>query len=145
MCCTVLVNLAADLVFYRVIFHGKYDTGFLLNCPINAGAMGERFLLDLTYGQFVGLSFANLLAVSLLLTCAVFAVSYYCKNYIIAIATSIPMVIVCNGWYGELTKYGYPFHDRAVQFAVMALVPVALIAAAVCVFVWKTRREDYLN
>ena len=145
MCCTVLVNLAADLVFYRVIFHGKYDTGFLLNCPINAGAMGERFLLDLTYGQFVGLSFANLLAVSLLLTCAVFAVSYYCKNYIIAIATSIPMVIVCNGWYGELTKYGYPFHDRAVPFAVMALVPFALIAAAVCVFVWKTRREDFLN
>ena len=145
MCCTVLVNLAADLVFYRVIFHGKYDTGFLLNCPINAGAMGERFILDLTYRQFVGLSFANLLAVSLLLTCAVFAVSYYCKNYIIAIAASIPMVIVCNGWYGELTKYGYPFHDRAMPFAVMALVPVVLIAAAVCVFVRKTRREDFLN
>ena len=107
--------------------------------------MGERFILDLTYRQFVGLSFANLLAVSLLLTCAVFAVSYYCKNYIIAIAASIPMVIVCNGWYGELTKYGYPFHDRAMPFAVMALVPVVLIAAAVCVFVRKTRREDFLN
>ena len=145
MLCTVLVNLAADCVFYRVLFHGKYDTGFLLNCPINAGAMGERFILDLTYRQFVGLSFANLLAVSLLLTCAVFALSYYCKNYIIAIAASIPMVIVCNEWYGELTKYGYPFHDRAVPFAVMALVPVALIAAAVCVFVRKTRREDFLN
>lgn len=145
MLCTVLVNLAADCVFYRVLFHGKYDTGFLLDCPINAGAMGERFVFDLTYRQFVGLSFANLMAVSLLLTCAVFALSYYGKNYIIAIAASIPMVIVCNGWYKELTKYGYPFHDRAVPFAVMALVPVVLIAAAVCVFVWKTRREDYAD
>ena len=145
MLCAVLVNLAADCVFHRVFFHGKYDTGFLLDCPINAGAMGERFVFDLTYRQFVGLSFANLTAVSLLLTCAVFAVSYYCKNYIIAIATSIPMVMVCNRWYGELTKYGYPFHYRTMPFAVMALVPVALIAAAVCVFVWKTQREDYLN
>lgn len=145
MLCAVLVNLAADYVFYRVLFHGKYDTGFLLDCPINAGAMGERFVFDLTYRQFVGLSFANLTAVSLLLTCAVFAVSYYCKNYIIAIAASIPMVMVCNRWYGELTKYGYSFHYRTMPFAVMALVPVALIAAAVCVFVWKTQREDYLN
>ena len=145
MLCAVLVNLAADCLFYRVLFHGKYDTGFLLDCPINAGAMGERFVFDLTYWQFVGLSFVNLLAVSLLLTCAVFAVSYYGKNYIIAIAASIPMVIVCNGWYKELTKYGYPFHDRAMPFAVIAFVPVALIAAAVCVFVWKTRHEDNLN
>ena len=145
MLCAVLVNLAADCVLYRVLFCGRYDTRFLLDCPINAGALGERFVLDLTYRQFVGLSFANLLAVSLLLTCVIFGVSYYCKNYIIAIAASVPLVIACNGWYGELTKYGYPFHDRAMPFAVIAFVPVALIAAAVCVFIWKTRREDNLN
>lgn len=142
--CAVLVNLAADLVFYLVFFHGQYDTGFLLDCPVNAGALGERFVFDLTYRQFVELSFADLLAVSLLLTCAVFVMSYFCKNYIVAAAVSIPLVIVCNGWYGELTKYGYPFHYRAMPFAVLTLLPAAAVVAAVCVFIWKTRREDYL-
>ena len=62
----------------------------------------------------------------------------------VAAAVSIPLVIVCNGWYGELTKYGYPFHYRAMPFAVLTLLPAAAVVTAVCVFIWKTRREDYL-
>lgn len=140
----VLVNVAADFVFYRVYFCGVCDTRFLLNCPINAGALGEMFCFDLTYRQFVLLCFAGTLLVSLLLTVAVFTVTYFCQNYIIAAAGSVVLTAVCYVWLGRLLQYGHLFHYYRLPFAVVALLPTAVILAALGFMLTKAHREDYV-
>lgn len=49
-----------------------------------------------------------------------------------------------DGEESSILNACYPFYYRAMPFAVLTLLPAAAIVTAVCVFIWKTRREDYL-
>ena len=140
---SALVNIAADFIFYRVFFCGAYDTRFLLDCPINAGTLGEMYRLNLTYGQFVLLSFVNVLVLSLLLTGTVLAASYYCKNYISAIAVSTVLTILGWFWCQKLFRYGRIYHSYRLPFPVVAVLPTVVVLAAVMFLLVKVRQSDY--
>ena len=142
---TLLINGAIDAFFTGIWFFGNRNTRHLLHCHIGWG--GEPLIqwLDLTYLQFVLLTFGKVLLLSMALTGVLFVLSHLSKNYLPALALSVPTVFLLVKLSYEadyMLKIG---HSPSFAYPLTLLIPAAVAAAAVPVFVKRARRMDYVD
>ena len=142
---TLLVNAAVDGWFTAIFFLRAKNTLHLWNCPMNLCSYPRILWLDLTFGQFVWLSYGKVLLLSLALTGILFVLSHLSKNYLPALALAVPSVIL-------FIKLSYEM-DYMLNIDLYAwfiypltlMVCVVVAMAAVMIFVYRTRKADYVD
>lgn len=142
---TLLVNAAVDGFFWGIFFLREKNTLHLWHCPMNLCSHPRILWLDLIFGQFVWLTFGKVLLLSLALTGGLFVLSHLSRNYLMALAVSVPTVIA----FVKLSyETDYMLHiDNAPLFAypLALLLPAMAAACAVVVFMKQARRADYAD
>ena len=142
---TLLINGAIDAFFTAIWFFGNRNTRHLLHCHIGWG--GEPLIqwLDLTYLQFVLLTFGKVLLLSLTLTGGLFILSHLSRNYLPALALSVPTVFLLQKISYEADYMLKIEHSPSFAYPLTLLVSAVVAMAAVIVFVKRTRKADYAD
>ena len=142
---TLLINGGIDAFFIWIWFFGNRNTRHLLHCHIGWG--GEPLIqwLDLTYLQFVLLTFGKVLLLSLALTAILFVLSHLSKNYLPALALSVPAVFLLAKISHEtdyMLKIG---HSPSFAYPLTLLVSAFVAMAAVMIFDNRMQKADYAD
>ena len=142
---TLLVNAGVDGFFTVIYFLREKNTLHLWHCPMNLCSYPHILWLDLTFGPFVWLTYGKALALSLGLTGVLFVLSHLSKNYLPALAVSVPTVILFIKLSYEidymLNIQLYP----SFAYPLALLLPAAVSAAAMAAFVKQARKADYVD
>ena len=142
---TLLVNAAVDGWFTAIFFLRAKNTLHLWNCPMNLCSYPRILWLDLTFGQFVWLSYGKVLLLSLALTGILFVLSHLSRNYLPALALAIPSVILFIRLSDKMDfMLNISLYARFV-YPLTLLVSGVVAAASVLVFVKQARKADYVD
>ena len=141
---SAIFNIIIDAFFYIVYFYNGDEIHYLLNCPINVGAAGNQLWINMTYFQYVLLIFAKVMLLSLALTCAIFIVSYFSKNYIVATAIAVPSFMLVSTLSEHLDYHFNLVFNYAWEYPLMLFAPIAAIVAVTIIVMRRTWRTDYL-
>lgn len=146
-----LAVIASNAVIIAVLtcvfqmFYFKEDTSFLFHARINSAVHSAALWLDLTYLQYMILSWAETFILSLCAVVLMFWISYYSKNYVTAMAAAVPVVMVFRSVLEQLNKTlrifdGYPHYLFWLCFS----VPIMISVVVSMVMKHRTGRSDYL-
>ena len=142
---TLLVNAAVDGWFTAIFFLRAKNTLHLWNCPMNLCSYLRILWLDLTFGQFVWLTYGKVLLLSLALTGILFVLSHLSKNYLPALALTIPSGILFIKLSYEIDFMLYISRYARFSYLMALLLPAAVAMAAVMIFFNRTRKADYAD
>lgn len=146
----ILAVLASNAVVIAVLtgvfqlFYLKEDTSFLFQSRINSASHSAALWLDLTYLQYMLLSWAETFVLSLCGALLIFWISYYSKNYVTAMAAAVPMIIVFNyilKWLNETLKI---FDYSRFMFWLCFLIPIFIVAIVGIVMRYRAGKADYV-
>lgn len=142
---TLLVNAVVGGFFTAIYFLRDKNTLHLWNCPMNLCAHPRILWLDLTFGQFVWLTYGKVLLLSLALTGGLFVLSHLSRNYLPALALAIPSVILFIRLSDKMDfMLNISLYARFV-YPLTLLVSGVVAAASVLVFVKQARKADYVD
>ena len=142
---TLLVNAVVGGFFTAIYFLRDKNTLHLWNCPMNLCAYPRILWLDLTFGQFVWLTYGKVLLLSLALTGILFVLSHLSRNYLPALALAIPSVILFIRLSDKMDfMLNISLYARFV-YPLTLLVSGVVAAASVLVFVKQARKADYVD
>lgn len=139
---TVLVNLAADAFFCGVAFFGPYNTRHLLGCPLNTGALKVATWLDLTYLQYVGILLCRTLLMSLALTCGLFVLTYFCGNYVGAMAVSTASIVLLYLYSHNMEVRLLTTHSP-LAYPPALLIPMGAVIAVTVLLLRRIQKTNY--
>ena len=142
---TLLINGVIDAFFIWIWFFGNRNTRHLLHCHIGWG--GEPLIkwLDLTYMQFVLLTFGKVLLLSLGLTGVLFVLSHLSKNYLPALTLSVPAVFLLVKISNETDYMLKISHSPSFAYPLTLMICVVVAVVAEFAFMKRTRKADYAD
>lgn len=142
---TLLINGAIDAFFTAIWFFGNRNTRHLLHCHIGWG--GEPLIqwLDLTYLQFVLLTFGKVLLLSLTLTGGLFILSHLSRNYLPALALSVPTVFLLQKISYEADYMLKIEHSPSFAYPLTLMVCAVVAVVAEFAFMKRTLKADYTD
>lgn len=142
---TVCANILIDVFFFSIYFFSKGNTRHLLNCTLNAGALGNALWLDLTYLDLVILCFFNTLLLSLALSCILFTAAYFSSNYIVASAAAIPCTVIEVLCFTQLVSQLSLRDGSAILFVVILIAAITAAAATTAFLMQSVKSAEYLE
>ena len=142
---TLLVNAAVDGWFTVIFFLRTKNTLHLWDCPMNSCSSMGILWRDLTFGQFVWLTYGKVLVLSLTLTGILFVLSHLSKNYLPALALTIPSGILFIKLSYEIDFMLYISRYARFSYLMALLLPAIAAAFALFVFLKRTRKADYAD
>lgn len=139
---TLLVNAAVDGWFTVIFFLRTKNTLHLWDCPMNSCSSMGILWRDLTFGQFVWLTYGKVLVLSLTLTGILFVLSHLSKNYLPALALAVPSAILFIKLSYEIDYMLNISLYTWFIYPLTLLVSAVVAMAAVMIFVNRTRKAD---
>lgn len=126
------------------IFYFKKDTSFLFHSRINSAAHASALWLDLTYLQYMLLSWAETFVMSLCAVLIMFWISCYSRNYVTAMAAAVPVILVfrfiLEKLNGTLSVFNYP----SFLFWLCLFIPIILSVGVSIFMKYRADKTDYL-
>lgn len=140
---TVLVNVIVWSVFCGILFNGNYGLAPLLDCPIDVGRTWDAHWFDMTFLQYIlRLIVIDSLIPSMVLTCVLFLITCFCKNYLTAAAAAIPAYWLVGEWFSMLQFY--PMRRPRLAFPLLFSATILLVGVATALILRWIRKRDYM-
>lgn len=141
---TASAILALILIGIFQIFYLKDDTSFLFHSKINSAHTSRVLWIDLTYLQYMILSWCETFVMSLCATLVMFWISYYSRNYVTAIAASVPVIAVFDAISKNLNSLLRMFDYPRFMFPLCFSATIIIVIVVIAVIKHKAMKADYL-
>ena len=139
----VLVNVIIWSVFCGLLFNGSYGLAPLLDCPIDVGRTWDAHWYDMTFLQYIlRMIVINSMIPSMVLTCALFLTTCFCKNYLTAAAAAIPTYWLIDQWFSILDFY--PMFRPRLAFPLLFSATLLVVSVATALILQWIRKRDYV-
>lgn len=139
--------ISVILIFVFQLFYLKEYMDFI-NCSINLGVGDVLFWTDFTLWEYMVFLWVKTILLVICEITALFWVSYYGKNYVTALALSVPVIVVFNLLCDKLNDFlwafspsGYPPFLYPFVIGVTMVITVILLV----ILMHKAKKADYLG
>lgn len=140
---TVLLNVIVWSVFCGILLTGSYGLAPLLDCPIDVGQTWDAHWFDMTFLQYIlRMIVVNSMIPSMVLTCVLFLITCFCKNYLTAAAAAIPAYWLVGQWFSMLDFY--PMRRPRLAFPLLFSATILLAGVATALVLRWIRKRDYM-
>ena len=134
------------LIFVFQLFYFKGDIIDFINCPINLDTISDLYWFDFTLLDYMICLWLKTILLTISEILVLFWISYYGKNYVIAIAASVPIIILFHFISKSSNKFlhiflGYPrfLYPQVIIVTIIITVMLSII------FLHKIKKADYLD
>ena len=140
---TVVVNVIVWSVFCGILFNGNYGLAPLLDCPIDVGRTWNAHWYDMSFLQYIlRMIVINSMIPSMVLTCALFLITCFCKNFLTAMASAIPTYWLVSEWFNILDFY--PMFRPRLAFPLLFSATLLVVGVATALVLRWIRKRDYV-